>query len=160
MDGRASAPADEAWTALLESASLSTSPPSTSVLACVAELHDNGRPALLSLLKRSGVVSLSHRQKMASALGKACRPDSLHTAADAGDAQALRAALAVMPGGENIDVLSGAGWWAQQLCSARGNRAACRTNSRQQCVFAMRVLATWWHPCGTVSACGGRTHID
>ena len=43
--------------------------------------------ALLSLLKRSGVVSLSHRQKMASALGKACRPDSLHTAADAGDAQ-------------------------------------------------------------------------
>ena len=100
---------DEAWTALLESSSLSTSPPLTSVLACVAELRDNGRPALLSLLKRSGVVSLSHRQKMASALGKACRPDSLHTAADAGDAQALRAALAVMPGGENIDVLSGAG---------------------------------------------------
>ena len=94
------------------------------VSACVTELSSNGRPALLSHFKRKGLAKLTDRQKLASALSRACRPGSLHAAAEAGDMAAIRCAL-LASSAIGIDDLGGAGGVTPLMAAVSGGHAEC-----------------------------------
>lgn len=95
---------------------------------CVQTLKADGRPTLLSLLKKHGVERLSDRQKLASTLGRASRTDSLHRAAEAGECVALQCAIALLsqsgqPPAALLDSLGGTGKTTPLMAAVSGGHA-------------------------------------
>ena len=98
------------WTAFLRYSSASVNIPRLPLTACVTTLYNEGRPALLSILKTGGLASLEERQRVANAIAKATRQESLLNAATSGDVSALKASLLLLPTGSSaVNALGGPG---------------------------------------------------
>ena len=112
------------WATFLQATDVATiDTPLVTLDECVATLATSGRIALLSLLKtRGGVDKLGDRQRLAGALARARRSDAAHTAAEADDVDALRAALCV---GTDINRLSGAGGVTPLMVASSNGAERC-----------------------------------
>ena len=91
-----------------------------------AALSSSGRPALLALLKRAGVESLSERQATANRVGRQLKARAAPLeAAAVGDVPALEAALASVGTPEALETLGGAGKLTPLMAAAAGGHARC-----------------------------------
>ena len=116
---------DEAatWRAFHAYMSLPTATvPAVTLQSCASVLLDSGRPSLLALLKESGVSSLSERQRLAGAIGKATK--SLWSACESGDADSLRATLLCVDR-SHINMLSGCGSVTPLMAAASAGHVSC-----------------------------------
>ena len=113
------------WQPFLQASNVTAAPDAT-VEACVTEFIASGRPALLTFLKRNNVKSLTDRQRLCNCLSKACRDESLHAAAEAGDCTAARCAL-LARGNQFIDALGGAGNTTPLMAAVSSGHADCAT---------------------------------
>ena len=114
------------WTAFLRYSSASVNIPRLPLTACVTTLYNEGRPALLSILKTGGLASLEERQRVANAIAKATRQESLLNAATSGDVSALKASLLLLPTGSSaVNALGGPGGMTPLMAAAGNGHDEC-----------------------------------
>ena len=116
----------EAWAPLLAAAGLThiAESPEVEVATAVDTLRASGRPVLLALLKSAGVVRLSDRQRLAGAISKASRPESLVMAATDGDVDALHNAI-LLSDRAALDAPSSAGGVTSLMAATSSGHVKC-----------------------------------